>query len=274
MVTPPTPSTPSTPPTQNPTSSQENYISNTHSIASELDKHFIISTQEALDTATQTILSQINQVQSFKSITTYAMSNLYNRSIQAQISKPATHLAYNPYTPTLSDTQSDFSLYSQAFTQNASYNTHFFNLEERIGYRFTLTPSDTLKPYAGVGLHLYYQPSYSESGDFTYSQNSLFFGSFALLAGLEYRKVFSSSSLYLGATLGYSIPSFGDTTYSMHFLNSLLVFKNSSIFTAQIQGGAEFAITPTSYLSVELNYKYNDTRYFDADGILGYRYLF
>lgn len=47
----------------------------------------------------------------------------------------------------------------------------------------------------------------------------------------------------------------------MHFLNSLLVFKNSPIFTAQIQGGAEFAITPTSYLSVELNYKYNDTRF-------------
>ena len=37
VVTPPTPSTPSTPPTQNPTSSQENYISNTHSIASELE---------------------------------------------------------------------------------------------------------------------------------------------------------------------------------------------------------------------------------------------
>ena len=34
-----------------------------------------------------------------KSITTYAMSNLYNRSIQAQISKPATHLAYNPLHP-------------------------------------------------------------------------------------------------------------------------------------------------------------------------------
>lgn len=153
-------------------------ISGTQSITLDGEEFFqagLLNTTEALDTATQTILSQINQVQSFKSITTYAMSNLYNRSIQAQISKPATHLAYNPYTPTLSDTQSDFSLYSQAFTQNASYNTHFFNLEERIGYRFTLTPSDTLKPYAGVGLHLYYQPSYSESGDFTYSQNSLFF---------------------------------------------------------------------------------------------------
>lgn len=74
-------------------------ISGTQSITLDGEEFFqagLLNTTEALDTATQTILSQINQVQSFKSITTYAMSNLYNRSIQAQISKPATHLAYNP----------------------------------------------------------------------------------------------------------------------------------------------------------------------------------
>lgn len=365
-----------TPPPPSSNSNQSGFISNSHSIASELDKHFIISTQETLDSATQTILSQIEQIQSFKTITTYSQNNLYNRSNQSQKSTP--HLAYNPYTTTLSNIQSDilptpllegrknysafinfiggvfgyesniggnygvnfgidgfinhnlflggygvilgktlnqenlqmqelqvefgayarytlsswefdttlsytllhsntqraFSLYSQTFSQEASYNTHFFNLEERVGYLFSLSPSDTLKPFGGMGLNLYFQPSYSESGDFAYTQSQLFYGSFEILAGLEYRKNFSFSTLYLIGSLGYQIPSFGDSTYSLQFLDSFLYFQNSPIFTAQIQGGMDFSITPNSFFSVELSYKYSNTGYFDADGILGYRYLF
>lgn len=354
------------------------FISNTHSIQTELEKKYPIFTQETLDSTTQTILSQITQLQSFKTITTYALSNLYNRSIQSRISTPSPLLAYNPYTPPLSDTQSDilpapllegkktysafinfiggafgyegniggnyganfgidgflnpdlflggygvilgktlkqeglqiqgaqfelggyaryllsswefdttlsytllhnstqraFSLYSQTFAQEASYNTHFFNIEERAGYRFSLSPINTLKLFGGLGVNLYFQPSYSESGDFAYSQSGFFYGSLSVIAGLEYRKNFSSSSLYLTSSLGYQIPSFGDKSYSLHFMDSLLYFQNSPIFTAQLQGGMDFSITPNSFLSVELNYRYADNGYFDIDGILGYRYLF
>lgn len=375
---PPTPNPDPTPPTQTPSPSAPQYISNLQSIQDELDKHFLILTQNTLQTVSQDILSQIEQLQSFKKITTYAISNLYNRSIQSQISNPTPHLAYNPYTIPLSNTQNDFlpiplleekksysayinfiggifgyenniggnyganfgidgfvndslflggygvilgktlnqeelkmqglqaeiggyaryllsswefdttlsytllhnntqrafTLYSQTFTQEASYNTHFFNLEERVGYRFSLTSTDTLKPYAGVGLRLYFQPSYNEDGDFAYKQSGFFYGSFEIMAGLEYRKNFSFSSLYLTSSLGYQIPSFGENVYSLHFLDSLLYFQNSPIFTAQIQGGMDFSITPNSFLSIELNYQYTDTKYFDMDAILGYRYLF
>lgn len=374
---PPSPNPNPTPPIQ-PPSTTPSFSSNLQSIQDELDKQFVILTQSTLESTSQNILSQIEQIQSFKTITNYALSNLYNRSIQSQVPTSSPHLAYNPYTSPLSSTQSDilptplledrknysafinfiggafgyegniggnyganfgidgfvstdlflggygvilgktlkqedlqmqalqfelggyaryllsswefdttlsytllhnstqraFSLYSQTFAQEASYNTHFFNLEERIGYAFTLSSSDILKPFGGVGLNLYFQPSYSESGDFSYRQSQLFYGSLSVTAGLEYRKNFSSSSLYLIGSLGYQIPSFGDRSYTLHFVDSLLHFQNSPIFTAQVQGGIDFSITPSSFLSVELSYRYTDTGYFDADGILGYRYLF
>lgn len=352
------------------------YTSNSNSIASELDKHFIIPTQEVLDSTTQSILSQITQLQDLKSLTTYALSNLYNRSVQASITQPKPRLAFNPYTPistntdilplplleekksysvflnfiggafgyksnlggnyganfgidgfvsenlflggygvilgktliqenlkmqgiqgefggylryllsswefdsTLSytlfhnSTQREFTLYTQTFSQEASYNTHFFNLEERIGYRFKFGDSDSLKPYAGVGMSVYYQPSFSESGEFAYSQSGIFYGALSVIAGLEYRKIFSSSSMYLGASFAYQLPIFGDTAYTLHFLDSLLYFQNKQDFIAQVQGGIDFTLTPSSFLSLELNYRYSNTQYFDVDGILGYRYIF
>ncbi|RDU70649.1 autotransporter outer membrane beta-barrel domain-containing protein, partial [Helicobacter brantae] len=385
LPTPPTPptTTPSTPPTTSPSpqspTTTPNYISNTHSIQTELTKQYLILTTSTLEQTTQTILSQIEQIQALKSISTYALSNLYNRSIQAQIKQPKPLLAYNqptlypmPYTQgdylppplierekklsvfanliggvfgydshlggnyginagadyllgdslflggygvllgktlqqeglqmqgfqfelggygryLLSDwefdttlsyallalsTQRAFTLYSQTFSQNASFNTHFFNLEERVGYRFALSDFDTLKPFGGVALHIYSQPSYEESGDFSYTQNAMFYGALGLLAGLEYRKVFQSSSIYLGASFLYQLPIFGDMTYSLQYLDSLLYFKNSQDFIAQVQGGVDFTLTPRSFLSLDLNYRHSLSNYFDVDFMLGYRHLF
>lgn len=386
---PPTPPTnPPTPPTttppnsspspQNPSTSTD-YISNSHSIQTELTKQYVILTNSTLEQTTQTILSQIKQIQSLKSINTYALSNLYNRSIQTQIKKPKPFLAYNqptsypmPYTQgdylppplferekklsvfanliggvfgydshiggnyginagadyllgdnlflggygvllgktlqqeglqmqgfevelggygryllsewefdtTLSysllntHTQRSFTLYSQTFSQDASFNTHFFNLEERVGYRFDLSDFDTLKPFGGVAMHIYAQPSYEESGNFAYSQSDVFYGALGLLAGVEYRKIFQSSSFYLGASFLYQLPIFGDTTYSLQYLDSLLYFQNSQDLIAQIQAGLDLSLTPNSFLSFDFNYHHSLSKYFNVDMMIGYRHLF
>lgn len=384
-TTPPTttPPTPSTPPSSSPSpqspSANNGYISNPHSIQTELTKQYLILTNSTLEQTTQTILSQIEQIQSLKSINTYALSNLYNRSIQTQIKKPKPLLAYNypilyPMSYTQGDylppplfegekklsvfanliggvfgydshlggnyginagadyllgdnlflggygvllgkslqqeglqmqgfevelggygryllaewefdttlsysllnthTQRSFTLYSQTFSQDASFNTHFFNIEERVGYRFNLSDFDTLKPFGGVAMHIYSQPSYEESGNFAYIQSDIFYGALGLLAGVEYRKIFRSSSFYLGASFLYQLPIFGDTTYSLQYLDSLLYFENSQDFIAQIQAGLDLSLTKNSFLSLELNYHHSLSKYFNVDMMIGYRHLF
>lgn len=172
------------------------------------------------------------------------------------------------------NTQRSFTLYSTTFSQNATYNTHFLNLEERVGYRFSLTQTDTLKPYVGLALSFYMQPSYQESGNFSYTQNDIFYGAFGAILGAEYRKIFKDSSLYLGASLLCQFPVFGDATYTLQYLDSLLYFENEQDFVAQLQGGVDFTLNPNSYLSVDLSYRYSNTQYFDADIMVGYRHLF
>lgn len=171
-------------------------------------------------------------------------------------------------------TQRSFTLYSQTFSQDASFNTHFFNIEERVGYRFDLSDFDTLKPFGGVAMHIYSQPSYEESGNFAYIQSDIFYGALGLLAGVEYRKIFRSSSFYLGASFLYQLPIFGDTTYSLQYLDSLLYFENSQDFIAQIQAGLDLSLTPNSFLSLELNYHHSLSKYFNVDMMIGYRHLF